>query len=179
MAAGTVTVAVATSRRRPTRAVRAPARKPARSVATRPPTPSSTRGTPRSTDRPDTQADDHEATVTDCVRIGGRTGFVNGAEIVSPEFGDPQLLVDVTVRNRDERAQPYNTFNWRIQTADGRVLDPTIPFATEEDLGSGDLVPDGEVSGKVAFDVGPGTYYVIWKPEAFDSARGIWEIEVS
>jgi hypothetical protein len=131
-------------------------------------------------DRPDTQTDDHEALAGDCVRIAGLTAFVDSAAMVGDPagFGDPQLIVTVTERNRDDAAKPYNLFDWRIQTPEGQVLDPGIPWNTDASLGSGDLVPGGSVSGDVAFDVGPGTYYVIWKPDPFDAARGVWQVTV-
>lgn len=129
-------------------------------------------------ERPDRQDEDHEAEVGQGVRLSGYTASVTGAEISTEEFLGEQLTVFVTVENRDDSAQPYNLFDWRIQTENGQVLDPTINFR-DDDLGSGDLVSGGTVSGTVAFDVGPGTYYVIYKPDAFDAARGIWRVTVS
>lgn len=128
-------------------------------------------------DRPDRHAEDHEARVGEPVRLAGYTATVTGAELATDAFGDRVLVVHVTVENRDERAQPYNVFDWRIQDAAGRVLDPTVS-TRDDDLGSGDLVSGGRVSGTVAFDVGPGTYYVIYKPKLFDAARGVWQVTV-
>lgn len=125
-------------------------------------------------DRPDRQELDHEAAVGDSVRLAGYTATVDGAEIVNDPVWGEQLHVSVTVENRDDRAQPYNTFDWRIQDASGRVVDPTVG----DNIGSGDLVEGGTVSGTVAFDAGPGTYFVIYKPDPFNAARGIWQIEV-
>lgn len=129
-------------------------------------------------ERPDLQGEDHEAALGDCVRIAGLTAFVDAAAIVDGDLGGPQLVITVTERNRDDTAKPYNLFDWRIQTPEGQVLDPTIPWSTDQDLGSGDLVPGGSVTGDVAFDVGPGTYFVIWKPDLFDAARGVWQVTV-
>lgn len=101
------------------------------------------------------------------------------ASIVPEEFASDSgylTVIDVKIENRDDRAQPYNTFDWRIQTANGQVLDPT--FAGDQTLSSGDLVEGGVVEGKVSFDVGPGTYYIIYKPDPFDADRGIWQITV-
>lgn len=128
-------------------------------------------------DRPDRHAEDHEARVGESVRLAGYTATVTGAELAADAFGDQVLVVHVTVENRDKRAQPYNVFDWRIQDAAGRVLDPTVS-TRDDDLGSGDLISGGRVSGTVAFDVGPGTYYVIYKPKLFDAARGVWQVTV-
>jgi hypothetical protein len=128
-------------------------------------------------ERADIQSDDHEANLGESVRLSGYTATVTGAEIATPEFGDPQLVVHVGVENRDDAAQPYNLFDWRVQNEAGQVLDPTINLR-DDDLSSGDLVNGGTVSGTVAFDVPAGTYYVIYKPDAFDAARGIWKVTV-
>jgi hypothetical protein len=87
------------------------------------------------------------------------------------------VVAEVTVKNRDTKSQPYNVFDWRLQTPGGQVIDP---YFGGEQLGSGDLVPNGEVKGKVFFEVGDvkGDFYLIYKPEAFDASRGIWKVTV-
>lgn len=128
-------------------------------------------------DRPDQQGEDQEASVGESVRLSGYTTTVAGATYTQEEFTETDLvIVDVRIENRDESAQPYNTFDFKIQTANGQVLDPS--FMAENSVGSGDLVGGGVVEGNVGFEVGPGTYYVIYKPDAFDAARGIWQITV-
>lgn len=127
-------------------------------------------------DRPDRQDQDHEASVGDTVRLAGYTATVTAAEITSTPLGE-QLTVFVEVENRDDSAQPYNLFDWRLQDEAGRVVDPTINLR-DDDLGSGDLVEGGTASGTVAFDVGAGSYYVIYKPDPFNAARGIWQVGV-
>ena len=126
-------------------------------------------------DRADIQDSDHEAELGQAVRLSGYTATLTKAEMFTPEFGDPEFLIHVTVENRDDAAQPYNMFDWRIQTEGGQVLDPTFTMR-DDDLGSGDLVQGGTVSGTIAFDVAPGTYYVIYKPDPFDDPRGIWKV---
>ena len=126
-------------------------------------------------DRADVQSSDHEAELGRSVRISGYTATVTGAEMYTPEFGSPSLVVHMTIENRDDQAQPYNLFDWRVQNAAGQVLDPTINLR-DDDLGSGDLVQGGSVTGTVSFDVPAGTYYVIYKPDMFDDARGVWQV---
>lgn len=89
------------------------------------------------------------------------------------------LVAEVTVMNTDDKAQPYNTFDWKLQTPNGQVIDPG--FSSADQLGSGDLVKDGTVSGKVVFEVGAnkGDFFVIYKPDAFDAARGLWKVTVA
>lgn len=45
----------------------------------------------------------------------------------------------------------YGTFDWRVQTPGGQVLDSG--FTSEQDLGSGDLVARGVVSGNVVLEM--------------------------
>lgn len=87
-------------------------------------------------------------------------------------------MADVIVANRDDSAQPYNVFDWKLQTPNGQVIDPT--FTSEKQLGSGDLVRGGSASGKVIWEVGAakGEFFIIYKPDAFDAARGIWRVTV-
>ena len=88
------------------------------------------------------------------------------------------MVADVTVKNRDEKAQSYNAFDWKLQTPNGQVIDTTFG-SVEGLLSSADLVKDGSVSGKVLFKVGAtkGEFYLIYKPD-FGADRGIWKITV-
>jgi len=133
--------------------------------------------------RPDAQDKDHEAAIGSGADLRGRTATVTAATFqpsVSQFENDGYIVADVTILNRNSDAQPYNIFDWRVQTPNGQVLDPAI-VTTPGQLGSGDLVGKGTVSGKVVFKVGAdthGTFYVIYKPDAFASDRGIWGLTV-
>ncbi len=128
--------------------------------------------------RPNVQAEDHEAEVGSCVRLAGYTAFLLGGAILGQDFGDPQIVIDVRVLNRDDSTQSFNTYHWSMLTPTGQVVDPTIFFG-DGGLGSGDIVKGGEASGKIAFDQNqPGTYYVIFKPDMFNAVRGIWKLEL-
>ncbi len=89
------------------------------------------------------------------------------------------MKVSVVIENRDEKAQPYNYFDWKLQTPEGQVIDPG--FTTSDDaLKSGDLIAGGKVEGAVVFEIGDqkGNYFIIYKPDPFDAARGIWKVTV-
>jgi uncharacterized protein DUF4352 len=129
--------------------------------------------------RVDAQRADKERNIGQSVELSGYTATVTAAGYqasVSDFEKGGYVVSDVTILNRDDRAQSYNTFDWKLQTPSGQVLDPT--FTTVNQLGSGDLVKGGSVAGKVVFEVGSqkGDFYIIYKPDAFDSDRGIWKV---
>jgi hypothetical protein len=133
-------------------------------------------------DRADRQREDQEVAVGGSVRLSGYTATVVAAmfQPTLSEFEEQGYLVaDVSVENRDDEAQPYNTFDWKLQTPNGQVIDPT--FTSANQLGSGDLVKGGTVSGRVVWEIGAtkGDFFVIYKPDVFDAARGIWKVTLS
>lgn len=132
--------------------------------------------------RADAQKEDQERNIGDSAKLSGYTATVTAAgfqQTISDFEDEGYVVVEVTIENRDDSAQPYNLFDWRLQTPNGQVIDPG--FTTADTLESGDLVGGGSVSGKVVFEVGDtkGDYYIIYKPDAFDAARGIWSVTVS
>lgn len=128
------------------------------------------------------QKEDQEAAIGQSVRLSGYTATLTSAQFrpkLSEFEEDGYLVADVTVANRDNRAQPYNVFDWKLQTPAGQVIDPT--FTSEKQLGSGDLIQGGTVSGKVIWEIGvttKGQFKVIYKPDPFDAARGLWTVAV-
>jgi hypothetical protein len=129
-------------------------------------------------DRPDRHKEDHEAELGQPVELSGYTATLKAAAVESQQFGEDEIVIDVEISNRDDRAQPYSPFDWKLQTPEGQVVDATISL-DDNALDSGDLVQGGKVAGRVAFDQNAsGTYYVIYKPDPFDAARGIWKITV-
>lgn len=132
--------------------------------------------------RPDAQKDDQERTFGDSAKLSGYTATVTSAEfqqtLSSFEDGG-YMVIEVTIENRDDKAQSYSPFDWRLQTPAGQVIDPS--FSSVQTLDSGDLITGGKVSGKVVFEVGTtkGDFFIIYKPDPFDNARGIWKVTLS
>jgi TM2 domain-containing membrane protein YozV len=91
------------------------------------------------------------------------------------ESGKTYLVAEVQLENTSTKTQPYNEFDFRVQTAGGQVLDHTIVFSSTNPLNSGDLVSGGKVAGQVVFQVPleNGHQYIIWKPNAFNADRAI------
>lgn len=128
-------------------------------------------------DRVDRQPNDIEARVGEPISVQGYSGTITSLEHRQQlsDFEDQGYLVaEVELANDSEEVKTYNTFDWRLQTANGQVIDPAI---AGDQLGSGDLVAGGTVSGQLIWEVGQdisGEYYVIFKPDAYDDTRAIW-----
>jgi hypothetical protein len=133
--------------------------------------------------RPDAQKSDKVAELGQTVELSGYTTSVDRAGFVGQvsEFEkNGYLVADVTVGNRDSKSQPYNIFDWRLQTPDGQIIDATF-LSDPQQLGSGDLVKGGKVSGKVGWEIGAakGDFFVIYKPDFYNSDRGIWKVTIT
>jgi Domain of unknown function (DUF4352)/Protein of unknown function (DUF2510) len=131
--------------------------------------------------RVDAQKEDQERNIGEGAMLSGYTATVTSAAFqpsLSSFETDGYVIIDVTILNRDKKAQPYNLFDWRLQTPSGSVINPT--FTSVGALSSADLVSGGTVTGKVVFEVGAetGDFYIIYKPDPLDAARGIWKVTV-
>lgn len=138
----------------------------------------------RFTERADKQSKDIELLPKESGTVDGVKLIVNDvqyntslSDFEKADAGKTYVLADVSLENTSDRTQPYNEFNFRIQTAGGQVLDGAIT-TTSGLLSSGDLVAGGKVSGKVVFQVPveSGHQYLIWKP-GFGSERAIIQVK--
>lgn len=134
-------------------------------------------------DNPATDERDKTAAVGEAVELSGFTTTLENAGFV-PEVSEFEqagyLLAEVTVVNRDATDQTYTLFDWKLQTPDGAVIEPTY-LSTTEQLGSGQLGKGEKATGKVAWEIGAtrGDFFVIYKPDIYNSDRGIWKVKVS
>lgn len=131
--------------------------------------------------RPDEKDGDKERNVGEAADLSGYTTTVTAAsrqQQVSDFETDGYLVADVTLLNRDSSAQPYNTFDWKLITPGGTIIDPTI--SSVEQLGSGDLAEGGTISGKLIWEIGetPGDYYIIYDPDFGGDNRGVWKVTI-
>lgn len=130
--------------------------------------------------RVDAQPEDQERELEKPALISDVAATVYGYDdsSVAPARQGHEVVVMVFLKNLGEETAHYSWVDWKIQSPSGRVDDATF-LSDSMSLGSGDLVADGHVIGRIALPVlEAGSYYVIWKPEAFDSARGIWRIRL-
>ncbi len=136
-------------------------------------------------ERADKQTKDIEVLPGEVATVGGVKLTLSGVEyktIISEfetaESGKTYVVADVVLENTSNETQPYNVFDFRIQTAGGQVLDGA--FATVSGpLSSGDIVDGGKASGKIVFEVPveKGHQYVIWKPNSFNADRAIVQVK--
>ena len=146
-----------------------------------PPTTTTAKPGPLFPGRVDAHKEDQERNIGDGAELSGYTATVVSAafqQSLSSFQDDGYVVADVTILNRDKKTQPFSLFDWRLQTSSGRVIDPTAMGSTLDFMA--DLVAGGTAAGKVVFEVGAekGDFYLIYKPDPYDGARGIWKVTV-
>ncbi len=134
--------------------------------------------------RPDSQKEDKERRIGQPVELSGFTATPSAPtfkQSLSMFEEDGYVIIDVGLLNRDKKTQSYGSGDWKLQTPNGQVLDVNFVSSVEPTFEVfGDLINGGRVAGKIVFEVGPqkGDFYLIYKPDAFDSARGIWQVKL-
>ena len=117
-----------------------------------------------------------------CADANGTVTLNNGLAVtgkpftlVSDGIGGKSLCSDVTFKNISNQSQDYNEFDFKVQTPSGDV-GTTSAQSFAGTLHSGTLVAGGTKTGKVCSDSteAKGQYVLIYKPNAFESDRGIW-----
>lgn len=135
-------------------------------------------------ERADKQNKDVEVMPGETATVGGVKMTLSNVEyktrlgdFETADSGKTYVIADVSLENTTKETQPYNVFDFRIQTAGGQVLDGAI--STIPTLGSGDMIAGGKASGKVVFEVSveDGHNYIIWKPNALNSDRAIIRVK--
>lgn len=131
--------------------------------------------------RPDEKDGDKERNIGQAADLSGYTVTVTaagGQQQINEFQRDGYLVAQVTLLNRDKAAQAYNLFDWKLITPSGTIIDPC--FGCGDQLGSGDLVQNGTISGQLVFETQntPGDYYVIYDPDFASDNRGVWKVTV-
>jgi hypothetical protein len=128
--------------------------------------------------RPDEKRGDKERVVGQAAELSGYTVTLASARFqpaLSMFEDNGYLVAAVDVLNRDDQAQPYNTFEWKLITPGGTIIDP---YFGGQQLGSGDLAQGGRKSGNVIWEVAGqrGDFYVIYDPLDTGSDRAVWKV---
>ena len=123
-------------------------------------------------DRANQYREDQERRIGESVMIGGYTATVT--DVALDEEGR-SITVDVEISNRDDGPQRVDSTQWTLVNPRVQTIDASgSTFTTTE------LAGDETVAASVSFTVDPeeaGDYYIQYKPEALDAARGIWLFE--
>jgi hypothetical protein len=94
---------------------------------------------------------------------------VPGDRFAVPKPGNVFIVVHLQLANNGSQQQPYNAFDFKVQSTAGNVTAPAMVYptkATNDSLGRGTLKPGGSVSGDVVFQVPKGDHGVqlVWEP---------------
>ena len=90
---------------------------------------------------------------------------------------DGSIRVSIKITNRDEDPQRIDSTQWTLVNPRVQTIEVTSADFPRTEL------PGGEtVTAEVSFAVDPdetGDYYIQYKPETLDAARGIWQYTIS
>jgi hypothetical protein len=124
-------------------------------------------------DRANQYREDQERQVGELAMIGGYSATVTEAGV---DEDGRSIRLSVEISNRHDEPQRIDATHWTL--VNPRVQTIEVDTAT---FPASELAGDATVTATVSFAVDPGEvgdYYVQYKPEALDAARGIWRLSV-
>lgn len=89
-------------------------------------------------------------TFSDAYTIADDTGML-------VDEGNEYLVVKVTIKNTTKDVKSYNILDYKVEKSDGQVDDTSIISAVDNTLSSGDLTPNGTVTGNIVFEIPSGS----------------------
>lgn len=96
--------------------------------------------------------DGKKVTITSVVR-----NWNSGNEYILPQSGYEFVKVQVAIENDSSNQISYNTFDWKIKDSKGVIKDVAfVTYSVDGTLESGELAPNGKVSGFIIFEVPSG-----------------------
>jgi len=86
----------------------------------------------------------------------------------------PTVCTAVKLVNRDDVAQSYNIFSWKLQDSAGGVKNSSL--TGDSLLSSGEVAPGGTTQGNVCYDAPTalGQTLVVWEPDFSSKDRALW-----
>ncbi|AWZ48473.1 DUF4352 domain-containing protein [Clostridiaceae bacterium 14S0207] len=77
----------------------------------------------------------------------------NGSEFEKPKSGKEFVIVTVKIENKGKDKVHYNPFDFKMQNSKGQIEDEgLITIDSDTALNDGELAPNGEVEGTLAFE---------------------------
>ena len=128
---------------------------------------------------PDQQTKDICANASGAVALAGMTVTAQPFKVHKDALGDKSLCSRVTMKNTSRSSQDYNELDFKVQTPGGDVASLST-LSLSGTLNSGTLIAGATKTGLVCGDYKgeKGTYVFIYKPNPFESDRGIWLFNV-
>ena len=78
----------------------------------------------------------------------------SGNQFIKASDGKEYVKANVSIVNKSNSELSFNTFDWKIEDANGAIEGPSsTAFAASDSLGSGDLAVNGKKEGSVIFEV--------------------------
>jgi hypothetical protein len=128
---------------------------------------------------PDHHKQDTCADLSNTVKLDGLTVRASPFTSESDAIGGKALCAKVAIRNTSSKSQDYNVLDFKVQTPSGDVA-TTSTLSLAGTLDSGTLIAGATKTGLVCTDNKgeKGKYIFIYKPNPFESNRGIWLFSV-
>lgn len=77
----------------------------------------------------------------------------NGSDFEKPKSGNEFVIVHVKIANKGTEKIDYNPFYFKVQNSKGQITDETFTTIDQDTtLNSGELAPNGEIEGTIAFE---------------------------
>lgn len=105
------------------------------------------------------QHEEKEYPLLELVNINGMSVIVsyvsrNYNVYDNPAYGKEFVYISLGVANNTGKKATYNTFDWKVETSSGALLNPSsISYRSPSALKSGELVDGGTISGSLIFEV--------------------------
>jgi len=110
--------------------------------------------------------------------MSGLAVLAEPLRVATDSLGNKAVCSAVTIENVSSGSQNYNVLNFKVQTPSGDVATGST-LNVAQTLDSGTLVAGGVKTGQVCSAYkGTGQYVLIYKPNPFESTRGIWLFHV-
>lgn len=76
-----------------------------------------------------------------------------GSDFDTPKEGHEYVIVHLTIQNTGNKNITYNPFDFSMVNSNGQIVDMGFTIVdTDTALSSGELAPEGKVSGTIAFE---------------------------
>lgn len=99
--------------------------------------------------------------------------WTSNNQFIKPDAGKEFVKANVTITNKSTGELSFNTFDWKVEDANGAIEGPsTTAFTADDNLGSGDLAVNGKKEGSVIFEVPAGSSMKLhYKPSFWSNKK--------